>query len=160
MLKFLPSVRISAIEALKHPYFRGLNTPRVMATSNRSTPTQQVLSPAPLATSSPANVHHHHHHQRHAAASASNTASSMVDNPSRQAALPSQVTANDENNPNAGNSANTNSTILIMPEPKITERAITTANTSTNTEPPATVTTTTPAGAGVGSSPENSSSTV
>lgn len=161
MLKFLPSVRISAIEALRHPYFRGMNTPRVMATSNRSTPTQQVLSPAPLATSSPANMHHHHHHHRHVAASASNTTSGTVDNPSRQAALPSQVTTNDENNPNAGNSANTNSTILRIPEPKITERAITTANTSTNTEPSATVTTTTPAsGGGVTSSPESSSNTV
>lgn len=159
MLKFVPSVRISAVEALRHPYFRGLQTPRIMTTSNRSTPTQQVLSPAPLATSSPASVHHHHH-QRHSATSSTTTASTTVENSSRQATLPSQVTTNDENNPNAGNSANTNTIASRIPEPKVAERAITTTNTSTNTESTVTVTTATPASRSIPAPPGNSSSPV
>ncbi|KAK7084494.1 Cyclin-dependent kinase 6 [Halocaridina rubra] len=157
MLKFVPSIRISAIEALRHPYFRGLNTPRVMATSNRSTPTQQVLSPAPLATSSPTTAHHHLHHQRHVAASTANAVTAA--NTSEQATLPSQVTANDENNPNAGNSANTNTLVSMIPEPKVAERAITVADTSA-ADTSVTTSTVTPAGAGIHPPPDNSSNTV
>ncbi|KAL7646581.1 UNVERIFIED_CONTAM: hypothetical protein RMT77_001832 [Armadillidium vulgare] len=48
LLKFVPEERICASEALKHPYFRGMNTPRISASSNRSTPTQHVLTTNPL----------------------------------------------------------------------------------------------------------------
>ncbi|XP_068202796.1 cyclin-dependent kinase 4-like [Palaemon carinicauda] len=155
MLKFVPSRRISAIEALRHPYFRGLNTPRVMATSNRSTPTQQVLSPAPLATSSPTNLHL----QRHIATSTANTVNVTAANTSEHATLPSQVTANDENNPNAGNSANTNPVVSMMPEPKVAERAITVANAS-STDTSVTSTTVTASSGGIHPPPGNSSNTV
>ena len=155
MLIFVPSDRISAIEALRHPYFRGLNTPRVMATSNRSTPTQQVLSPASLTTSSPANLHH----QRHLTTSTANTVNVTAANTSEHATLPSQVTANDENNPNAGNSANTNAVVSMIPEPKVAERAITIADASSaNTS--VTSTTVTPTSGGIHPPPGNSSSTV
>lgn len=153
MLKFVPSIRIPAVEALRHPYFQGLITPRIIATSNRSTPTQQVLSPAPLATSSPANTHHHHH-QRHVATSTTNTSVATSESISGQAVLPAQVTANDENNPNAGNSANTNPIVSRLPEPKVAERAITTTNSSV-TE---TTSTTTVATVSSGGLPPTSSS--
>ncbi|XP_050690312.1 cyclin-dependent kinase 4-like, partial [Eriocheir sinensis] len=132
MLKFVPSRRISASQALQHDYFRELNAPRLMASSNRSTLTQQVLSPAPLATSSPTNHHHlHHHHPRHTNAPPSTTSTTTTTTTADNPAVPSQVNTNDENNPNAGNSANTNNAMLSRaPEPK----AIITATTSTNTD--------------------------
>ncbi|KAK4308574.1 hypothetical protein Pmani_019729 [Petrolisthes manimaculis] len=157
MLMFEPGLRISAIEALRHRYFWDLSTPRVMATSNRSTPTQQVLSPAPT----PHHHHHHHHlhhHPRHTVPSPAPLSATPATTPNRQAALPPQVTTNDENNPNAGNSANTNAIISRVPEPKVTELAMTTSNTSTNMETTTTVTTPSPTNAPLpSSSPKNSS---
>ncbi|XP_045138091.1 cyclin-dependent kinase 4-like [Portunus trituberculatus] len=141
MLRFVPSRRISAVEALRHPYFRELNTPpRMMATSNRSTLTQQVLSPAPLATSSPTTAGHHHHHHHHPRqANPSSTTTTTTTTTFSNASVLAQVNTNDENNPNAVNSANTNAMITRAPEPKVAERAITTATTSTNTDSSTTV---------------------
>lgn len=119
LLTFKPEERISALQAKNHPYFRDVSAPRftVASSSNRSTPTQGALTP--LATNSskvsPGNR----------APPQGAPVNQIVSSESS-----TSVTANDENNPNAGNStaANSNSSAVgVMGDNKAAERSVTAA---------------------------------
>ncbi|CAL4130730.1 unnamed protein product [Meganyctiphanes norvegica] len=128
MLSFKPEERISAFQAKNHPYFRGVSKPKAIVTtsSNRSTPTQGALTPlANCSKVSPGNRAASQGVQP--TAQLSNSESSIL------------RTANDENNPNAGNSVTNNSnsssstaTGLLL-EPKAAERSTTAPVVSTPT---------------------------
>ena len=113
LLQFIPNNRISAKEALNHRYFRGLNQPRISASSNRSTPTTQILSQQRYGLNSPSII-------QHPVSTDSSTVpiTTSIDSASLR---PQPRVANDENNLNIGNNANTTPTsvsYLNRSEPK------------------------------------------
>ncbi|MCL4130481.1 UNVERIFIED_CONTAM: hypothetical protein GTU68_006054 [Idotea baltica] len=81
LLKFVPGTRICASDALKHPYFRGLTPPRVTASSNRSTPTQQLLggsTPLTRASTTASSSPFTHRHTSSSTTTTSTVASTAV----------------------------------------------------------------------------------